>query len=62
MLFFMIELDEERVLKDDLIDLEAAYECIDKTFLQKDVCLHKVQNNIRCYTRNIDIHDFEYLW
>ena len=42
--------------------MEAAYKSIDKTFAQKEVCLYKIADGIRYYTRNIDNHDFEYLW
>lgn len=62
MLFFLIELDEERILKDDLIDLEAAYESIDATFAQRDVTLYKKVGAKRYYTRNIDKDDFSCLW
>ena len=62
MLFFLIELDEERILKDDKIDLEKAYKCIEDTFAQDDVVLYKKVGTRRYYTRNIDKHDFEYLW
>ena len=62
MLFFIIELDEERIKKDGIINLEKAYECIDDTFAQRDVTLYQKKGSIRFYTRNIDKHDFEYLW
>ena len=62
MLFFIIELDEERIKKDGIINLEAAYRCIEATFAQKDVTLYEQVGTIRTYTRNIDKHDFEYLW
>lgn len=62
MMFFAIELDEERIKKDGIIDLNAAYECIDETFAQKDVTLYQKEGALRYYTRNIDKHDFEYLW
>lgn len=62
MMFFLIELDEERILKDNIIDLEKAYKCIEDTFAQEDVVLYKKDGAIRYYTRNIDKHDFEYLW
>lgn len=32
MLFFLIELDEERILKDKKINLEKAYHCIEAAF------------------------------
>ena len=62
MLFFAIELDEEQILKDGIINLNGAYECIEATFAQRDVTLHHREGNVRWYTRNIDKHDFEYLW
>ena len=62
MLFFIIELDEERIKKDDVIDLELAYKCINDTFAQRDVTLYQQKGTVRAYTRNIDKHDFEYLW
>lgn len=62
MLFFLIELDEERILKDKKINLEKAYHCIDATFGQDDVTLYKQAGTKKYYTRNIDKHDFEYLW
>lgn len=62
MLFFVIELDEERIKKDRIINLDAAYQCIDDTFAQRDVTLYKTEGTLRFYTRNIDKHDFEYLW
>ncbi|MCM1047136.1 MAG: hypothetical protein NC433_01765 [Clostridiales bacterium] len=62
MLFFAIELDEERIKKDGIINLDAAYRTIDNTFLQDDIILHHKKDNVRFYTRNIDRHDFEYLW
>ncbi len=62
MLFFVIELDEERIIKDGIINLDVAYRCIDKTFAKRDVSLYSKKGAIRYYTRNIDEHDFEYLW
>ncbi len=62
MLFFVVELDEERIIKDGIIEVEAAYRCIDSTFAQKNVCLYDKKGAKRYYTRNIDKHDFEYLW
>lgn len=62
MLFFVIELDEERIKKDGIINLEGAYKCIEDTFAQRDVTLYEKKGTIRCYSRNIDKHDFEYLW
>lgn len=62
MFLFAIELDEERIIKDDKIDLQAAYKCIDDTFAQKDVSLYQLNNKLRYYTRQIDYHDYEYLW
>lgn len=62
MLFFLIELDEERILKDKKINLEKAYYCIDSTFAQRDVTLYKQVGTKKYYSRNIDKHDFEYLW
>ena len=37
MLFFAIQLDEEKIKKEHIINLEAAYRSIDMTFAQKDV-------------------------
>lgn len=37
MLFFVIELDEERIEKDGIINLERAYECIEATFAQREI-------------------------
>ena len=62
MLFFVIELDEERIKKDGIINLDGAYKCIEDTFAQRDVTLYCKEDTIRYYTRNIDKHDFEYLW
>ena len=62
MLFFVIELDEERIKKDGIVDLDGAYKCIEDTFAQKDVTLYYKKGTLRYYTRNIDKHDFEYLW
>ena len=62
MLFFVIELDEERIKRDKIINLDKAYECIDDTFSQRQVTLYKKEGSLRYYTRNIDKHDFEYLW
>ena len=62
MLFFAIQLDEERIEKDGNINLSAAYRSIDLTFAQKDVSLYEIKDGIRYYTRNIDKHDFAYLW
>lgn len=62
MLFFVIELDEERIKRDRIINLDAAYRTIEKTFAQKDVTLYGQRGTVRTYTRNIDKHDFEYLW
>ena len=61
-LFFVIELDEERIKKDGIINLDVAYECIEDTFAQKNVTLYHKKGTIRYYTRNIDKHDFSYLW
>lgn len=62
MSFFVIELDDEQIIKDGIINLNAAYQTIEDTFAQRDVTLHHKDGNIRFYTRNIDKHDFEYLW
>ncbi len=62
MLFFIIELDEERIKKDGIINLDVAHQCIEKTFAQKDISLYQQKGTVRVYTRNIDEHDFEYLW
>ncbi|MCM1047137.1 MAG: hypothetical protein NC433_01770 [Clostridiales bacterium] len=62
MLFFAIQFDEKRVLRDNKINLQAAYESLDMTFAQKDVTLYKIKDGVHYYTRNIDKHDFEYLW
>ncbi len=61
-LFFAIQLDEEQIVKDRIINLDAAYRIIEKTFAQKDVTLERIEKGIRYFTRNIDEHDFEYLW
>lgn len=62
MLFFAIELDEERMESDGIINVESAYRCIEATFAQRDVTLYQIEGGVRYYTRNIDKHDFEYLW
>lgn len=62
MLFFLIELDEEKILKDNIINLNAAYKTIDDTFAQRNVTLYAKKGAVRLYTRNIDDHDFEFLW
>lgn len=62
MLYFIIELDEEQIKKDGIINLEKAYRCIKETFAQKEVTLHHKEDTVMYYTRNIDYHDFEYLW
>ena len=62
MLMFAIGLDEEKIAEDKEINAEEAYKCIEDTFAKKEVFLYDTQNNIRFYTRNIDKHDFEYLW
>lgn len=62
MLLFLIELDEEKIVKDGEISVSAAYKSIDATFAQKDVSLYSIENNVKVYTRQIDYHDFEYLW
>lgn len=62
MLLFAIQFDEEKVVKDGEINLEAAYKNVNETFAQKDVSLYKIENGVHYYTRDIDKHDFEYLW
>lgn len=62
MLFFIIELDEERIEKDRIISLNGAYVCIEATFAQRDVTLYHQEGAVRTYSRNIDKHDYEYLW
>lgn len=62
MLFFAIQLDEEKIKREGIINLEGAYKSIDLTFAQKDVTLYKIEDGIHYYTRDIDKHDFEYLW
>ena len=62
MLFFAIQLDEEKIKREGIINLEGAYKSIDLTFAQKDVTFYKIEDGIHYYTRNIDKHDFEYLW
>ena len=41
MLYFLIELDEDRIIEDDKIYLNAAYKCSEETFAQRDVYLYK---------------------
>ena len=62
MLYFLIELDEKRILEDDLIDLEAAYKCIHDIFEQRDVYMFQQEGAIRFYTRMMDANDFDYMW
>lgn len=62
MLFFLIELDEEKITSDKKIKLDKAYECIDSTFVEDNITLHHKEGAVRYYTRNIDSHDFELLW
>ena len=62
MLFFIIELDEERIERDGIVNLQGAYKCIEATFAQRNVTLYDQRGGVRIYTRNIDKHDFEYLW
>lgn len=62
MLFFEIELDEKKIINDNIIDLNKAYKCIEDTFAQRNVTLYGKKGTKRFYTRNIDKHDFEYLW
>lgn len=62
MLLFAIQLDEEKIEREGKINLEGAYKSIDLTFAQKDVTLYKIEDGIHYYTRDIDKHDFEYLW
>lgn len=62
MLFFAIQLDEEKINREGIINLEGAYKSIDLTFAQKDVTLYKIEDGIHYYTRDIDKHDYEYLW
>lgn len=62
MLFFAVELDDERILKDGIINLEAAYKTIENTFAQKQVTLSHKEGNVRFYTRDIDDHDLECLF
>lgn len=62
MLFFVIELDEERILKDNKINLDAAYRTINNNFAREGITLYKKDGNERWYTRNIDMDDFSTLW
>lgn len=62
MLFFAVELDDERIIRDGIINLDAAYKTIENTFAQEDVTLYHKDGNVRFYTRNIDDHDFECLF
>lgn len=62
MLLFAIQLDEEQIVKDGVINLEGAYRSIELTFAQKDVSLYEIKDGVRYYTRNLDKHDFAYLW
>ena len=62
MLFFALELDEQRIKEDHIVNPDAAWQTIEETFAQRDVTFHHSEGNIRYYTRNIDKHDFEYLW
>jgi len=41
-LFFAIQLDEEKIEREGIINLEGAYKSIDLTFAQKDVTLYKM--------------------
>lgn len=62
MLFFVIELDEERIKKDNKINLDAAYRTIDNNFAREGIMLYQKDGNERWYTRNIDKDDFLTLW
>lgn len=62
MLFFIIELDAGRIKKDGILNIDIAYENIEEHFVKKDVTLYQKIGHIRIYTRDIDKHDFEYLW
>ena len=62
MMFFVIELDEEKIEKDGIVNLDAIYKCLEATFVQEDVTLYRQDGTLRYYTRNIDDHDFECLW
>ena len=62
MLFLAIQLDEEKIKREGIINIEGTYKSIDLTFAQKDVSLYKTEEGIHYYTRDIDKHDFEYLW
>ena len=62
MIVFSIQMDEERILKDGFLNLDAVWKCIEATFAQRDVTLYARENDVRYYSRNIDKHDFEYQW
>ena len=61
MLFFVIELDEERIEKDGIINLDDAYKCINDTFAQEDVTLYSKKGATRLYTRETLINSFIYI-
>ena len=62
MLYFAVALDDEKIRRDGIINTEGAYKCITDTFAARGVVLLKTVCGIRYYTRDIDKHDFEYLW
>jgi len=62
MVFFAISLDEEKIRRDGIVNVEKAYHYIEKNFASMDAVLYKTVAGIRYFTREIDKHDFEYLW
>ena len=62
MIFIALKLDDEKILKDKEIDLEDAYRVITKAYESKGAFLLGEDQNVKCYTREKDSDDFQYLW
>lgn len=57
-----IKLDENQILKDNIIDLDKANKLIDDAFKSEHCFVYKEQFGIKFWTRHEDSKDFSKLW
>ncbi|MCM1047138.1 MAG: hypothetical protein NC433_01775 [Clostridiales bacterium] len=63
MLLLAIELDEERIKKENLVRLDIANKIIENAFKEENCFIYKQMGNMKFWTRNADDdRDLEALW
>lgn len=61
--FILLELDEDRMLRDNIINLDSAKKVINDTFKKYHCFVYKNEENVNIWTRHFnDDKDYEILW